>query len=137
MSHQRLTALAAQIQLYETALLPALTTAVAEQQKRQNYMLISVFDLLRARRDQFEAAQAYVASLSAYWQTLAALGASIGADLPDMPMPSATFDLAKLLGLGANTSAPLSPANGSPPPPRATGGGCQPGTRSPHRTSPP
>jgi len=108
MSHQRLTALAAQIQLYETALLPALTTAVAEQQKRQNYMLISVFDLLRARRDQFEAAQAYVASLSAYWQTLAALGASIGADLPDMPMPSATFDLAKLLGLGANTSAPLS-----------------------------
>lgn len=109
MQHERLTALTAQIRQYENTLLPALALAVSEQQKRQNFMLISVFDLLRTRREQFEAAQAYVATVSAYWQTLAELSATLGTDLPDTRPPSATVDLAALLQLGGNSmpSAPM------------------------------
>ena len=109
MQHERLTALAKQIRQYQDTLLPALALAVSEQQKRQNFMLISVFDLLRSRREQFEAAQAYVATVSAYWQTLAELSATLGTDLPAMQTASTTVDLATLLQLGGDStpSAPM------------------------------
>jgi cobalt-zinc-cadmium efflux system outer membrane protein len=67
---------------YRDELLPSTTSAVARQQERVNFMLVSVFDLIRTKREQYDAWQGYFESVRDYWIARTALRAAIGGLLP-------------------------------------------------------
>ncbi len=67
---------------YRRELLPASASAVARQQERVNYMLVSPFELIRARRDEYDAWQDYFESVRDYWIARTALRAATGGLLP-------------------------------------------------------
>lgn len=68
-------------QLYQEALLPLRTQVVAETQKHYNYMLLGVYQLLQARRDEVAARQAHIAALKDYWVARSQLERAIGGPL--------------------------------------------------------
>ena len=57
---------------YRNVILPLRERVVAETILQYNAMQIGVFELLQARRDQVEAASAYIDTLRQYWQARAA-----------------------------------------------------------------
>lgn len=67
---------------YRLQWLPAAQSTVDRQQERFNYMLIGAFDLIQAKRDQFDAWQGYFESLRDYWIARADLRAATGGLLP-------------------------------------------------------
>jgi cobalt-zinc-cadmium efflux system outer membrane protein len=67
---------------YRGELLPASASAVARQQERVNYMLVSPFELIHARRDEYDAWQDYFESVRDYWIARTALRAATGGLLP-------------------------------------------------------
>lgn len=67
---------------YRRELLPASASAVARQQERVNYMLVSPFELIRTRRDEYDAWQDYFESVRDYWIARTALRAATGGLLP-------------------------------------------------------
>ncbi|MEX2150151.1 MAG: TolC family protein [Steroidobacteraceae bacterium] len=67
---------------YRRELLPATASAVVRQQERVNYMLVSPFDLIRTRRDEYDAWQDYFESVRDYWIARTALRAATGGLLP-------------------------------------------------------
>lgn len=69
-------------QLYHDQLLPTQQRLLDETQLRYNGMLSGVFQLLQAKRDQIDAAAAYVESLQSYWVARANLERAIGGRLP-------------------------------------------------------
>jgi cobalt-zinc-cadmium efflux system outer membrane protein len=78
---------------YRTVALPRRKRVVDEMQKEYNGMLIGVFQLLQAKRDEVNAGWKYVGSLTDYWVDHSELERAIGADLPiegAMRSPAAT-----------------------------------------------
>ena len=69
----QLTNARAQAEYYRKVLLPIRQTVVDQTQLEYNAMLIGAFELLQARRDQVEAAAAYIDALATYWQARTAL----------------------------------------------------------------
>lgn len=69
-------------ELYHDQVLPTQQRLLDETQLRYNGMLSGVFQLLQAKRDQIDAAAAYVQSLQAYWVARADLERAIGGRLP-------------------------------------------------------
>lgn len=67
---------------YRHELLPAAASAVARQQERVNFMLVSVFELIRTKRDEYDAWQGYFESVRDYWIARTALRAATGGLLP-------------------------------------------------------
>lgn len=67
---------------YRLDWLPAAESAVDRQQERFNYMLVGAFDLIQAKRDQYDAWQGYFESLRDYWIARSALRAATGGLLP-------------------------------------------------------
>jgi outer membrane protein TolC len=67
---------------YRLEWLPAATSAVERQQERFNFMLIGAFDLIQAKRDQYDAWQGYFESLRDYWIARSELRAATGGLLP-------------------------------------------------------
>jgi cobalt-zinc-cadmium efflux system outer membrane protein len=67
---------------YRLEWLPAASSAVEHQQARFNYMLVGAFDLIQAKRDQYDAWQGYFESVRDYWIARAALRAATGGSLP-------------------------------------------------------
>lgn len=67
---------------YRRELLPATASAVARQQEEVNYMLESPFELIRTKRDQYDAWQGYFESVRDYWIARTALRAATGGPLP-------------------------------------------------------
>jgi cobalt-zinc-cadmium efflux system outer membrane protein len=67
---------------YRRELLPATASAVARQQEQVNYMLASPFELIRTKRDQYDAWQGYFESVRDYWIERTALRAATGGLLP-------------------------------------------------------
>jgi cobalt-zinc-cadmium efflux system outer membrane protein len=67
---------------YQLELLPAAASAVERQQERFNFMLVGAFDLIQAKRDQYDAWQGYFESVRDYWITRSALRAATGGLLP-------------------------------------------------------
>ena len=67
---------------YRNSLVPSATSAVARRQERVNFMLDSVFELIRAKRDEYDAWQAYLESVRDYWIARTALRAAVGGQLP-------------------------------------------------------
>jgi len=77
---------------YRLEWLPAAASAVERQQERFNYMLIGAFDLIQAKRDQYDAWQGYFESIRDYWIARSALRAATGGLLSgdsDTPPPAA------------------------------------------------
>jgi cobalt-zinc-cadmium efflux system outer membrane protein len=67
---------------YRMEWLPAADSAVERQQERFNFMLVGAFDLIQAKRDQYDAWQGYLESLRDYWIVRSALRAATGGLLP-------------------------------------------------------
>jgi outer membrane protein TolC len=63
-------------------LLPSTASVVARQQERVNFMLVGVFDLIRTKREQYDAWQGYFESVRDYWIARTALRAATGGMLP-------------------------------------------------------
>ena len=80
---------------YRLEWLPAAASAVERQQERFNYMLVGAFDLVQAKRDQYDAWQGYFESLRDYWVARSELRAATGGLLP-----GDTDDLAPTAGPG-------------------------------------
>jgi len=70
---------------YRTVLLPLREKWLKESQLRYNAMLLGVFQLLQARRDQIEAYQAYLDTVRDYWITRAELEGASGGSLDAQP----------------------------------------------------
>lgn len=70
---------------YRTVLLPLRERAVKESQLRYNAMLLGVFQLLQARRDQIEAYRDYLDTVRDYWITRAELERATGGSLDAQP----------------------------------------------------
>ncbi|KAF0808255.1 outer membrane efflux protein [Alcanivorax sp. S71-1-4] len=67
-------------------LLPALTAVVEQRQKRVNYMLDGVFELLADKQAELVARREQVSTLGDYWQVRTALSRTVGSGLPLMSM---------------------------------------------------
>src|SRR5690606_20293612 len=68
------------------ALLPALAAVVGQRQKRVNYMLDGVFDLLADKQAELVARREQVSTLGDYWQVRTALSRTVGSGLSLMSM---------------------------------------------------
>jgi cobalt-zinc-cadmium efflux system outer membrane protein len=67
---------------FRDELLPSTASAVARQQERVNFMLVGVFELIRTKREQYDAWQGYFESVRDYWIARTALRAATGGLLP-------------------------------------------------------
>ncbi len=72
---------------YRTVLLPLREQIVKEAQVRYNAMLLGVFQLLRARREQLDAVRDYLDSVRGYWIAHAELERAVGGSLTPRPSP--------------------------------------------------
>lgn len=71
------------IQRYREALLPAREAIVQRTQEEVNFMLVGVFELLAAKREQFDAYQAYLEAIRDYWLARGELTQAVGARWAD------------------------------------------------------
>ncbi len=67
---------------YRDVLLPLRHEIVRQSQLEYNGMLIGVFQLLLAKREEVDAGRAYVETLADYWITRAELERAVGGELP-------------------------------------------------------
>ncbi len=70
---------------YRTVLLPLREKSVKESQLRYNAMLLGVFQLLQARREQIEVYRDYLDTVRDYWITRAELERATGGSLDAQP----------------------------------------------------
>lgn len=113
-AHARLLARRALAERLGAGLLPARQRVVTEAQAEHAWMLIGVFELLAARREEIEGWRDYVDALRDYWLARAELARAAGGRLPDAapPLPLELPALPRLPG-----STPAAPQ----PDPRAGG----------------
>lgn len=62
--------------------IPLREAIVARTQEQVSYMLVGVFELLRARQDEYSAYQQYLEAVREYWQARVDLAHAVGARLP-------------------------------------------------------
>jgi outer membrane protein, heavy metal efflux system len=67
---------------YRQTLIPLRESIVARMQEQVNYMLAGPFELLRARREEYEAYEGYLDALRDYWLARTDLARAVGAPLP-------------------------------------------------------
>lgn len=67
---------------YRESLLPRFGAMVEREQERYNYMLVGVFEVLEARRSEFDAWQAYYEAIRDWWITRAELERATGTAIP-------------------------------------------------------
>jgi len=72
---------------YRTTLIPAREAIVARTQEEVNYMLIGVFELILAKREEYDAYQEYLEAVRDYWIARAQLRGLAGGRLPDDDAP--------------------------------------------------
>lgn len=68
---------------YRTTLIPSREAIVARTQEEVNYMLVGIFELLLAKREEYDAYQEYLEAVRDYWVARAALRGVVGGALPD------------------------------------------------------
>jgi cobalt-zinc-cadmium efflux system outer membrane protein len=68
--------------IYRETLLPLHERVLGESLKHYNYMLLGVYKLLQAKRDDFEARGAAVDALKVYWTAWAELELAVGGKMP-------------------------------------------------------
>lgn len=79
----RLATARARAEEYRTVLLPARAAIVARMQEEVNFMLRGPFDLIRARQQDYEASEGYIAAVRDYWIARADLARDAGGRLPE------------------------------------------------------
>ena len=77
----RLNAARQTAELYQEDLIPIRERIVVETQKHVNYMLLGVFQLLQAKRDEVNAYREYLEALRDYWIAFAELERAVGGNL--------------------------------------------------------
>ena len=70
------------VNLFRQRLVPLRERVVQRMQEQVNYMLLGVFDLIRAKRDQYDAYQDYLQAVRDYWLARTDLARAVGAPLP-------------------------------------------------------
>ena len=85
----RLKAARQTVELYQQDLIPVRERIVTETQKHVNYMLLGVFQLLQAKREEVNAYREYLEALRDYWIAFAELERAVGGKL-QIPEVSAT-----------------------------------------------
>ncbi|TXH04503.1 MAG: TolC family protein [Nevskiaceae bacterium] len=70
------------VELHREKLVPLRERVVQRTQERVNYMLVGVFDLIRAKQDEYDAYQSYLQSVRDYWSARTELALAVGAPLP-------------------------------------------------------
>lgn len=94
----RLTAAREIAERYRTALVPQREAVVGRSLEEQNYMLIGVFELLQAKREELDAYQEYLEAVRDYWLARVELRRAAGGRLPgDGQMPELTIGVEKVL----------------------------------------
>ena len=78
----RWTTAALAVEEYEKTLVPAQQAIVAQQQLRQNFMLVGQFELLLAKQQEYDAWQGYLEAIRDYWIARTDLDRAIGGALP-------------------------------------------------------
>jgi len=74
---------------YHTVLVPLRERIIRQTQLEYNAMLVGVFQLLTAKREEIDAGRAFIESLRDYWVARTDLETAIGGELPagDQPAP--------------------------------------------------
>jgi cobalt-zinc-cadmium efflux system outer membrane protein len=75
---------------YHDEILPTQERLLEQTQLHYNGMLVGVFQLLQAKRDEIDAAVQYVSALQSYWTARAELERAIGGRLPPSEPPPVT-----------------------------------------------
>ncbi|MBI3513974.1 MAG: TolC family protein [Proteobacteria bacterium] len=73
---------------YRTKVIPLQQQILAENQRLYNGMLISVYELLRSRQDQINAAREYIEALHDYWLARSDLERALAGPIPITPTAS-------------------------------------------------
>jgi outer membrane protein, heavy metal efflux system len=83
---------------YRTALVPQREAIVARTQEEANYMLVGTFELLQARRAEFDAYQEYLEAVRDCWAARIDLRRAVGGALPgDEQLPDSTLGIDAVL----------------------------------------
>ncbi len=88
----RWSAAIAAVDEYEKVLVPARQQIVAQQQLRQNFMLIGQFELLLAKQEEYDAWQGYLEAIRDCWIARTDLERAIGGAMPGAASPSPAPD---------------------------------------------
>ncbi len=76
------------IEHYRSTIIPLREKIVELNQQEYNYMLIGVFDLIEAKKKEYDSYEHYVHTVRDYWQTRSELEKTLGASLPgEIPPP--------------------------------------------------
>ena len=103
LAHAKVVGARGLVERYRMQLIPQREEVVQCAAEMQNYMLIGQFELLRDKREAYEAYQGYLESLADYWVARAELAQAIGARLPSS---------AQIAGEGIEPKALLTPKEG-------------------------
>lgn len=71
------------VERYRNALVPRREAVVRHTQEQVNFMLLGVFELLLAKREEYDAYQEYLEAVRDYWVARAELKRIVGGRLPD------------------------------------------------------
>lgn len=82
LAHARVTSGRGQVERYRTQLVPQREEVVLRAIEMQNFMIIGQFELLLAKREEYDAYQGYLETLADYWIARAQLAQAVGAQLP-------------------------------------------------------
>jgi cobalt-zinc-cadmium efflux system outer membrane protein len=93
--------------------IPLREQIVARTQERQNYMLVGVFELLRAKQDEYAAYQQYLEAVRDYWLARVELAHAVGARLPSDAYISASPVVAPSLDSTSKTDQSSAPPAGA------------------------
>lgn len=74
------------IDTHRDVLIPQRESVVARSQEQQNFMIIGVFELIQAKRQEYDAYQSYLESIRDYWLARTDLMRAVGARLPSESM---------------------------------------------------
>ena len=70
------------VETHRDVLIPQRESVVARSQEQQNYMIIGVFELIQAKRQEYDAYQSYLEAIRDYWLARTDLMRAVGARLP-------------------------------------------------------
>ena len=82
LAYQKVVNARARVAQYKEVMIPQRIETLASAQQEFNYMLLSVFELLALKQDEFDAYQGYLEALRDYWLARADLGLATGTELP-------------------------------------------------------
>jgi len=85
---ERVRVLRAIVETHRDVLIPQRESVVARSQEQQNYMIIGVFELIQAKRQEYDAYQSYLEAIRDYWLARTDLLRAVGARLPSESMPT-------------------------------------------------